>query len=71
MRFVCLFGGGAHARSDVAEASGMAQKIVARTKARRKKKKSASGERASSAWCRAVDRNAERAGFDSSFVSSR
>ena len=29
--FVCLFGEGTHARSVVAEASGMAQKIVART----------------------------------------
>ena len=29
--FVCLFGEGTHARSDVAEAGGMAQKIVART----------------------------------------
>ena len=29
--FVCLFGEGARARSIVAEASGMAQKIVART----------------------------------------
>ena len=30
-RFVCLFGEGARARSIVAEASGMAQKTVART----------------------------------------
>ena len=29
--FVCLFGEGTHARSVVAEASGMAQKTVTRT----------------------------------------
>ena len=34
IRIVCLFGEGTHARSDVAEASGMAQKIVAGTWAR-------------------------------------
>ena len=35
-QFVCLFGEGTHARSVVAEASGMAQKIVARTLLRRR-----------------------------------